>query len=106
MNAGWYIDAADGNVTQDHDATAQLYYGVNVARRLATGDSVASAKAYLAATGAELAPVVIVGTKVGYRVTPATPTLAAGSKLGITYEWTTAFGDKDQRTVYLNVLEA
>ena len=105
MNAGWYIDEDDETVTQDHDPNAELYYGVNVARRLATGDSIASAKAYLKATGAELTPVVISGTKVGYKVTAATPTLAAGSKLGITFEWTTALGDKDQRTLYLKVKE-
>jgi hypothetical protein len=106
MNAGWYIDELDNTVTQDHDANAQLYYGVDVARRLTTGDSLVSAKVYLAATGAELTPVVIQGTKVGYKVLPATPTLAPGTKLGLTFEWVTAFGDKDQRTVWLNVLQA
>lgn len=105
MNAGWYIDPDNGKLTQDHDANARLYYGVNLVRRLASGDSVASAKAYLASTGEELTPVVISGAKVGYRVTPSTPTLAAGVKLGITYEWTTALGDVDQRTIWLNVVE-
>jgi hypothetical protein len=97
----WYIDDADNLVTHDHDPEAIRYYGIDVHRTLATADSVASAKAYIA--GTEVSPVVVNGTIVAYRVSPSTPTLAAGSKLGITFEWTTALGDKDQRTVYLNV---
>lgn len=99
----WYIDDADNLVTHDHDPEAMRYYGIDVARTLAPDDSVASAKAYIA--GSEVTPVVISGTVVAYRVTPSTPTLVANSKLGITYEWTTTLGDKDQRTVYLNVME-
>lgn len=99
----FYIDATDENVTHDHDPQASRLYGIDVRRTLAEGDTVSSAKAYIA--GAEVTPVVVQGTVLSYRVSPATPTLAAGSKLAITFEWQTALGDKDQRTIWLNVVE-
>ena len=99
----WYIDDADSQVTHDHDPQAIRYYGSDVARTLADSDAVASGKAYIA--GAEVTPFVINGTVLACRVTPSTPTVAAGTKVAITFEWTTTLGDKDQRTVYLNVVE-
>lgn len=103
--SNWYIDEADEGVTQDHDPQDIWYYGIDVKNHLAPGDSVATAKCYQAASGAELAPVAIDGTQIAYQVTPATPGVVLGSKLGLTFEWTTTLGARRQRTVWLNVKE-
>lgn len=102
----WYIDDADNLVTHDHDPQAERYYGIDATNTMAEGDGLATAKAYLAGTATELAPVITPGgDRMAYKVTPLTPTLTVGRKLGITFEWTTTLGEKDQRTVWLNVVE-
>lgn len=89
-----------GLPTVPKDPQASLRYGVDVSDVLHSGDTVASCTA----TGAAGITV----TDAGYSGAILSARVAGGSAgvtYGITYAWTTAGGDTDERTVYLAVAE-
>ncbi len=89
----------DTKVTHDHDPNASRIYGIDVARTMAEGDSVASAQASV--DGGAFTACLVTGTKLGARVTGGT----VGTTRSVTFRWVTALGDTDDRTIYLNVVE-
>ena len=89
-----------GLPTVPKDPQASLRYGIDVVDVLHTGDTVASVTA-TGATGITVTGAAYSGTILSARVAGGT----AGSTYGITFSWTTAGGDSDERTVYLAVAE-
>ena len=86
--------------TIDKDPDASLRYGVDCAAVLHSGDALATAAAVGTGT-LVVGAATISGTVISARVSGGT----AGVTGAVTFSWTTAGGDSDQRTVYLRVAE-
>ena len=87
----------------DKDPQASLIYGIDVAGIIAPGDSLAGTPTASGAGGAGLTvgAAAFSGTVISARVSGGT----AGQTGSITWTWSTANGDLDQRTVYVRVLD-
>ncbi len=92
-----------GNVPQiDKDPDASLIYGIDVADVLAEGDTLAGTPTAAASGGGvTVAGAGYSGTVVYARISGGT----AGQLVDVTFTWTTAQGDTDQRTVRLRIVQ-
>ena len=86
-----------GKATIDKDPDASLVYGINVADIIEPADTLTGTPT-AAATGLTVGSASFSGTVIKARCS-AGP--AAGTTAGVTFTWTTAGGDTDQRTIYL-----
>jgi len=86
-----------GRATIDKDPEASLLYGINVADIIEPGDTLTGTPTAVA-SGVTVGAASFSGTVIKARCS-AGP--AAGTTAGVTFTWTTAGGDTDQRTIYL-----
>jgi len=89
-----------GLPTVPKDPQASLRYGIDVVDVLHESDTVAGVTA-TGAAGITVTGAAYSGTILSARVAGGT----AGTTYAITFTWTTAGGDTDERTVYLSVAD-
>lgn len=87
----------------DKDPDASLIYGIDVADVIEVSDPLSGTPTAMpgAGSGLVVGPASFVGTVIRARVSGGN----VGGVAPLTWTWSTAGGDTDQRTVYLNIVQ-